>query len=186
VLQPDEIAPDVPRPIRRAEYERLVAEGAFEDEKVELLEGVIVTMSPQGPDHADLVGVLMERLIKMLGDRATVRVQSSFAASTISEPEPDISVVPRARYRRAHPERAFLIVEVARTSRRKDREVKARVYAQAAVEEYWVVDLVDEAIVVYRRPEGGSYRDVTTHGRGRAVAVQRFSDVVVSVDELFG
>lgn len=164
----------------------MVELGLFEDERVELLEGMIVTMSPQGPDHADVVAELTEILVGALAGRARVRPQSAYAASETSEPEPDIAVVPPGRHRKAHPDTAYLVVEVARTSRKKDREVKPQIYAAAGVEEYWVVDLVDEEIVVHRDPDGEAFRIVTTSARGEEVAMSRFSDVRIAVDRILG
>lgn len=186
MLHPEEIAPETARPIRRDEYERMVELGLFEDEKVELLEGVIVTMSPQGPDHADVIDELLERFVSALRGRARVRVQSSYAASNTSEPEPDLAVVPPRRHGHAHPSEAYLIVEVARTTRKKDRGLKAALYAASGVEEYWVVDLVDEVVVVHRQSDGGEYLAVTTHARGERISIQRFPDVELAVEEIFG
>src|SRR5688572_7583925 len=98
-----DIDPHGPRPIRRVEYERMVDLGLFEDDRVELLYGVITTMSPHGPDHDDAIERLSSRLIPSLATRAKVRIQSAFAASEGSEPEPDLAVVPPRDYRQAHP-----------------------------------------------------------------------------------
>ncbi len=87
------------RPLRRAEYDKLIELGVFEeDEKIELLHGFLVAMSPQGTPHAAVGARLAEVLTRILGDRAHVRCQFPFAASEDSEPEPDIAVVPRADY----------------------------------------------------------------------------------------
>jgi Uma2 family endonuclease len=186
MLRLDALAPETPRPIRRTEFERMVELGLFEDEGVELLEGVIVTMSPQGPDQADVVTELTEALVGALAGRARVRPQSAYAASETSEPEPDIAVVPPGRHGKAHPDTAYLIVEVARTSRKKDREIKPQIYAASGVDEYWVVDLVDQTIVVHRDPTGEGFRTVTTHGRGEEVVMARFPDVRLAVDRILG
>jgi len=186
MLRPEALDPETQRPIRRTEFDRMVELGLFEDERVELLEGVIVTMSPQGPEHADVVAELTELLVRALSGRARVRPQSAYAASETSEPEPDIAVVPPGRHRKAHPDAAFLIVEVAKTSRKKDRDVKPQIYAAAGVEEYWVVDLVDEVIVVHRDPAADGFRAITTHSRGQDVVMSRFPDVRIAVDQLLG
>src|SRR5689334_18666194 len=106
------LAPQTTRPLKRAEYERLVAMGAFEDERVELLEGVIVTMSPNHPEHASPVQVLTELLVPALVGRAGVRVQLSLVAARESVPEPDVAIVPIGDYRHAHPDRAHCVIEV--------------------------------------------------------------------------
>jgi len=93
-------------PLRRTEYEALVALGAFRDEHIELLDGALVPMSPIGPPHSSAVQRLMELLLPALLGRATVRAQSPFAAHELSEPEPDIAVVLRDDYGSAHPDQA--------------------------------------------------------------------------------
>jgi len=131
------------RPLRRVEYDRLVELGVFgKDDKIELLRGALVEMSPQGSQHADCAGVLMTLLIRMLGDRASVRAHSPFAATEDSEPEPDVGVYPPRRYAGAHPKTAFLVVEVAESSLRKDRGLKSEIYAENGVPEYWIVEFL--------------------------------------------
>jgi Uma2 family endonuclease len=136
------IDPEKPRRIARAEFDRMVALGFFESERVELLHGVIITMTPPNdPPHASPVQLLGELLILGLARRATVRIQLPLIATDDSEPEPDIAVVPRGDYNEAHPERAHLVVEVADSSLRKDRLVKGPLYAASGFEEYWVVNV---------------------------------------------
>src|SRR4029079_4427605 len=128
------------RPLRRIEFDRMVELGVFdEDEHIELLAGVLFSMSPQGETHSDCSGVLMTLLIRRLGDRASVRAHSPFAAGEYSEPEPDIGVYPPRTYGQGHPDKALLIVEVAESSLRKDRGLKSEIYAQNGVPEYWIV-----------------------------------------------
>lgn len=186
VLDPAQLAPEAPRGLTRIEYHRMAGIGMFEGESVELLYGTIVTMSPHGPEHDETVNTLDEELARALGERARVRVQCAFAASADSEPEPDIAVVPPQSYRNAHPSIAWLIVEVARTSLGKDRRVKTKLYAESAVEEYWVVDLVDACVHVHREPEDGAYGVMTTHGRGDVIRMVHFPDVQIAVDQLLG
>lgn len=162
VLDPAALAPERPRPLRRAEYEHLVEAGAFTDERIELLEGVLVSMSPQGTEHADIVRRLTMLFVRLVGDRALVSVQCPFAASDDSEPEPDLALVPHGNYRGAHPTRAFLIVEVAESSLRKDASIKADLYARSRVDEYWVVDLNARSVLVHRASDGTTYRDTFT------------------------
>jgi Uma2 family endonuclease len=185
VLHASDIAPEKPRLVTREEYEHLVGEGFFGDDKVELLEGVVIERSPQGPDHADPIDLLAEILIRALGDRARVRIQNAFAASDRSEPEPDIAVVPPGRYKRAHPREAYLVIEVAKSSLKKDTGIKARIYAEAAVPEYWVIDVEAETVAVHTRPRDGAYDDKKTYAKGDRIAPGRFPDVAVPLDDLF-
>src|SRR6185295_14352342 len=101
------------RPLRRAEYDHLVSLGAFENERIELLDGLLVPMSPIGPPHSSAVQELTTLLVVAFLGRATVRIQLPFAALALSEPEPDVAVVPLGDYAKAHPNSAHLIIEVA-------------------------------------------------------------------------
>jgi Uma2 family endonuclease len=173
------------RPLRRAEYDRLVSEGFFGDERVELIRGIVVEMSPIGPVHANPVDVLNELLVLALAGRARVRVQQPFVAADESEPEPDIAVVAPGSYAARHPDAAWLIVEVAESSLKHDRNTKAPLYAESGVEEYWIVDVTAQVVEVYDLPSGGRYGRVRTFSRGETLAPARFPDVTVAVDRLF-
>jgi hypothetical protein len=105
-----DIAPDGIRRLTRAEYDRMIEMGLFEDERVELLHGVLVTMSPIGAPHASVVDRLNAILVLATHGRALVRVQNPFAASDDSEPEPDLALVPMGDYDDEHPQRALLVI----------------------------------------------------------------------------
>jgi len=177
-------APPRYRPLRRVEYDQLIALGAFQNEKIELLEGFLVPMSPIGPPHSSTVQKLTERLLLALLGRATVRAQNPFSALEFSEPEPDIAVVPSGEYDTAHPDQAYLIIEVAESSLSVDRGVKLRLYAACRVAEYWIVNLVEGHIEVYREPFGDTYTKVERYPRGTSVGFLQFPDVVVEVSSL--
>ncbi|MBL8919211.1 MAG: Uma2 family endonuclease [Myxococcaceae bacterium] len=161
-----------PRLFRREEYEDLVRQGTFERERVELIRGVIVSMSPLRVAHNFTVMTLSELLTSALGrKRAWVRVQMTFRAGS-SLPEPDLACVPRNRdYAHAHPSEALLIVEVADSSLNHDRATKAALYAEAGVPEYWVVDLADGLVEVRRHPRKGSYASCDVVLRGERLRV---------------
>lgn len=184
MLDPRQVAPERLRPLRRREFDRLVELGCFEDEQVELLRGALVSMTPQKPPHADVVSRLAHRLILVLGERALVRAQAPFAASDYSEPEPDLAVVPMRSYRDAHPNEAFLLIEVADSSLSKDRKVKSGIYAACGVPEYWIVNLVDNLVEVHRDPAGESYRQVERLGPGQTLSPAAFPDIVLPVDTI--
>lgn len=184
VVDANLIAPERARPLRRTEYEKLVELGSFANERLELLYGTLVEMTPQGTRHSECVRRLNRELNRLLADRATVQIQSPFAATNDSEPEPDVAVVPSQDYSLAHPSSAFLIVEVADTSLVKDRKLKASLYAEAGVPEFWLVDLIAGAIEVRTEPAGGRYRKLTTHGPGETVAPRAFPDAVMKVEAL--
>jgi Uma2 family endonuclease len=174
------------RPLRRREYDRLVEAGAFDDERIELLAGMLVAVSPQGAEHAVVVNELVVLLAGLLAGRAIVRGQSPLALSDESEPEPDVAVVPPGHYRDEHPAQALLVIEVADSSLRRDREVKAELYACAGVAEYWVVNLVDRVVEVSRTAVEGHYVDVSRLGAGQTLRPVAFPDVAIGVSELFG
>src|SRR5262245_28913891 len=117
------------RPLRRDEYERMVAADLFRNERVELIHGIIIRMSPQKAAHAVVIQILNRMLVPALLGRADVRVQLPFAASDDSMPEPDLAVVPVARFGQPHPDRAFVLIEVAESSLEEDRSDKAELYA---------------------------------------------------------
>ncbi len=184
MLDVTKITPEKPRPLRRGEYEAMVELGLFEDERLELIEGVIVTMSPQGSRHAAAVRKLNHYLTLALAGRAFVQVQSPLALDEYSEPEPDLAVVPIADYDRELPKTALLIIEVADSSRQKDRLVKSRLYASAGIPEYWIVDLENDLVEVFRAPVGERYTFVQTRRRGEQLDVEHASDVVLPVDDI--
>ncbi len=145
------------------EYEALAGHPAFDDKRVELIDGVIVDMSPRSPAHENVVAWLNLWLSRHLDDtRYELRVAGSLRLSE-SEPEPDIFVTDVDHPRDIHPTSAHLVIEVAATSLKRDTVVKPTIYAEA-VSEYWVVKLEDRQVVVYRNPEPGGYRDITTYG----------------------
>lgn len=174
------------RPLRRSEFHQLGELGAFADERVELLDGVLVAMSPLGARHCHAVDVLTELLILALAGRALVRVQEPIAASDQSEPQPDLAVVRREPFLDDHPRSAFLLIEVAESSLAQDRGVKSLIYARAGVPEYWVVDLVGRVIEVHTGPSEAGYRDVVRRLPGEELRPVGFPDVVVPVARVFG
>lgn len=153
------------RPLRRVEYDMLVDHGMLtEQDRIELLDGELVAMSPQNEPHARIVEALTERLVPALAGTARVRVQLPFAAGEHSEPEPDIAIVPADEPRERHPERALLIIEVADATVRLDLVRKARIYAAAGIPTYWVIDIGDEVVHVHADPSQAGYGTVTQHG----------------------
>lgn len=175
----------IPHPLTRAEYDRLVERGVFEDERIELLRGELVQMSPQGPLHAHVATCLGHILFKALGERAWVRLHSPLAVSDDSEPEPDLAVVPRTGYRGEHPTSAYLVIEVADSSLPRDRGIKAKLYAECGIPEYWIIHAMERVIEVYTSPERGAYRVVTMKRHDDTIALITFPDVQISLDSIF-
>jgi len=175
-----------PRRLSRDEFQRMAEQGFFADERVELVAGLVVQMSPVGAPHCDEISVLTRVLVVGVGDRAVVRVQLPFAAGDDSQPQPDLALVAPRRWSDRHPDQAFLLVEVAESSLGYDRRVKARLYALSGVPEYWVVDVSGKQVEVFEAPISGEYTRRRVVSRGERLAPAAFPDVVVDLAELFG
>lgn len=184
MLDPLAISPSEIRPLRRAEYELMVEQGVFDDERIELLRGVLVTRSPQGPRDFETIKRLTKLLVFALAGRADLLVHSSLAVADDSEPEPDLALVPARDYSAEVPSQAFLVIEVAQSSLRKDRGVKGPLYAAAGIPEYWIVDLAANVIEVHTEPRGEAYGVVTRRVRGETIALVAFPDVRVAVSDV--
>jgi len=146
---------------RQDEYERMIANGLFAPgERVELIDGEILKLNPQGSFHATAVRLVEDALRLTFGAGFDVRAQLPIALGTHSEPEPDVAVVPGSPrdYRETHPSTAVLIVEVADTTLEYDRVRKGGIYARADIPDYWLINLVDRCVEVYRDPVQGSYQ----------------------------
>jgi Uma2 family endonuclease len=156
----------------RVEYERLIDLGLFKPgEHVELLDGALVVREPQGSRHAAAIRKGVDALRAALGDGWQIDSQLPLALDDASEPEPDVCVVPRDphAYRDSHPSRTVLVVEIAETSYRTDRECKVSLYARGGIAECWLVDVVNAVVEIHRQPEtspaaryGWRYRSVET------------------------
>src|SRR2546430_1233550 len=137
----------------RAEYGRLIEVGVFRPgEPVELLGGELIVSEPQGSAHYTAIGLIEDALCASLGSAWLVRSQGPIALDDVSEPEPDIAVTRGGRrdYSREHPARPVLVVEVAESSLQLDREHKGSLYARARLDDYWILNLVDRVLEVYR------------------------------------
>lgn len=172
------------RPLKRHEYDRLVELGAFEGERIELLKGVLVEMTPQHAPHASTVQRLSKLLIQAAGDQAAVRIQLPLAVSDDSEPEPDLAVVPPGNYDDAHPRTALLVIEVADASLARDRGLKMDLYATANVQEYWIVDLVEHLVEVHTDPLHGRYSETRTYRPGDSLRVRALAALELRVEDV--
>ncbi|WP_108664955.1 Uma2 family endonuclease [Euzebya rosea] len=163
-----ELAPHLRRLTVDDYYGMLDAGLLQEDDRVELLRGVIVEMSPTNPPHHLVVEWLTMWVARRVAEGLHVRVQSPWSAAIDSEPEPDLVVAPAGWHRRPasrrSPHEAALMVEVADSSLRRDLLVKAAIYAEAGVADYWVVDVIAEQVVVHRDPVDGVYQSVQRVG----------------------
>ncbi len=173
--------PDVQlRPITVSDLDRMVAEGILgEDDRVELLDGVLVMMSPQSPEHSAVLMALFAQI-------GVVGLENGFQVATqvplevdqpASRPEPDFALVPQPTPGK-HAGDAVLVVEVSLSSRRIDLGRKAALYAQAGVPEYWVVDVAAREVVVHTEPVDDRYRLIRRVPEGEVVAVTVLPAVV--------
>lgn len=169
------------------EYHRMIESGILSDRKVELLNGEIVEMSPEGEPHAYCSHEAGEYLADLLGNRATIRQAKPITLPNDSEPEPDIAIVQRLgrEYREHHPypENIFWLIEYANTSLEKDLEIKSKIYAQAGILEYWVVNLKKLHLVVFRDILDGEYATKQTLTTG-TIQPLAFPDLAVAVEQV--
>jgi Uma2 family endonuclease len=174
------------------EYRRMGDAGILSvDDRVELIEGEIVEMTPIGPPHAGIVDRIARALTLGLGLRGIVRVQGPVQLpALVSELNPDVALLrPREDfYTRSHPAPAdvLLLIEVMDTSAERDRRVKLPLYARAGISEVWLVDLGAACIEVYRDLAAGDYREASVRRRGEALVVPAFPDVRPTVEDLLG
>ena len=186
----DELLGREMRRISIGEYHRMIEAAVFdEDEHVELLEGVIVRMSPQGVEHATVIERLTDARFVELPAEYLIRCQLPLSLSEADEPEPDIAVVARdaPRSRASHPATARLVFEVANESIRKDRQIKAPLYARAGIAEYVIVDLAKERLEVHTSPDpaSGRYRTVERLDKAATFVSEGVPGLTFSVARLF-
>ena len=185
MLQHTQASP-APHLFTRSEYHCIAEAGLFLHERVELLEGTIVTMSPQNSPHAGTVHRLLFVLSRILSTTAYTRVQAPIILNDWSEPEPDIAVCQPdpLDYTRGHPQahQVHLVIEVADTSLAYDRTQKARAYASSGIPEYWIVNLIDRRIEVLTVPNSatGRYDQEIRASEGEQLSLPGGQTVAVS------
>jgi Uma2 family endonuclease len=189
-----EVNMTIPLPRRRFtvdDYYRIAAAGVLgEDDRVELIEGEIIEMSPIGSRHAACVNRLNGIFSVGVGARAIVAVQNPVRLSDLSEPQPDLAVLePRAdAYASGHPRAhdVLLLIEVADSSLPVDRHVKAPLYAVSGIRELWIVDIEAGRIHVFREPASDGYRSTRTVGRGDTVQPLAFPELAIEAGDVLG
>ncbi len=181
---------ETPRLLSVDEYHRMIEAGIFgEDEHLELLEGVIVAMSPQSPAHAYCVQWLNRLLVRRLGDEYAVRPQLPLTLGKRNEPEPDLTVVRAdSASKDHHPGTAVLAIEVSGDSLRKDRRVKGPVFARFGIAEYWIVNVEARVVEVFSDPDAASgvYRRTRTVTPAENLTSEALPELSFPVAELFG
>jgi Uma2 family endonuclease len=172
-----------------ADYHRMAETGILdEDERVELLEGKIIWMSAKGTAHRSAVGRTDYLLKNRLANRAWVSTQDPIQLNQRSEPEPDVAVVQidPLDYADHHPtpSEVYLIIEVADSSLKFDCETKAKAYAQAGIADYWVLDVVDRQLYVFREPNEEGYQSKVILGEDARISPLQFADLQIVVLEM--
>lgn len=168
-------------------YHQAVKTGIFDEQNIELLEGELIQMSPEGEPHANRMRELARSLSRKLGNRAVVSEAHPVTLSPTSEPEPDIAIVEDLgrEYDTHHPypENIFLIIEFAYSSLEQDLGQKRIIYAKAEIREYWVVNLKDSQVHIYRQPTEGDYQysEIVNSGQISPIA---FPDISVDISFL--
>jgi len=171
------------------EYHRLAEMGVFDpQERVELLDGQIILMSAKGTAHACANRRADKRFRQLLGDRVEVCIQDPIQLSDRAEPEPDIAIVKRDRFeyanRHPNPSDVLLIVEIADTTLKYDREIKALAYARAGIGEYWILDVVDRRLLVFRQPTPNGYQQQTIVSETESPTLLQFPNATIAVSQL--
>jgi len=169
------------------DYHRMIDAGILVDRQVELLNGEIVEMPPEGIPHANLSSEGADYLRELLGKQAKIREAKPITLPNASEPEPDICICHPVSYADHHPypEDIFWVIEFSNSSLSKDLEVKSEIYAAAEIQEYWVMNLRSMMLIVFRSPQNGEYTSETTLDQG-VIQPIAFTDISISVDRFFG
>jgi Uma2 family endonuclease len=167
--------------------------GLFQDRRVELIEGQVIEMSPMKSSHATGVELVALALRQLFISGYYVRDQKPLVLSDLSEPEPDIAVVTGSirDYSQSHPTQAVLVVEVSDSTLVYDRKVKGSLYAKATIPEYWILNLIDQTLEVYRDPQpdpegafGYSYCSITTYTGEKRVKPLAINEGSVDIADL--
>jgi len=172
-------------PITVTEYEQMTFDS---DERVELIRGEILPMSPMGDAHAGIVTRLMRLLIMKAGQQATINVQNPIVLPD-SEPQPDLTIL---RYRdddyvsgKPRADDVWLVIEVSDSTLQKDRQLKGPLYAEMGIPEYWIVNLVDDCLEVDRQPRPNGYDSAETLRAGDVIVVPGLPNETLEVSLLF-
>ncbi len=178
------------RSLTSADYYQMMESGIIrEGEKVELILGQIFTMAAKGTRHTVATSRLLKGLLTLIGALAIVRCQDPISLPNNSEPEPDI-VIARLRsddYINSHPAPAdiILVIEVADSSIKFDRDTKAALYAAAGIREYWIFNLIDDRLEIYRQPEGDIYASIEIITPPRSVSLPQYSELLLNISDFF-
>ena len=171
------------------EYYKMAEVGILQpDDKIELLNGEIIKMSPIGSLHAGYVNIIDELLSDALGKKVHVNIQSPVKLGTYSEPEPDLLILKRRKdhylTRLPRPEDVYLLIEVADSTLDKDREVKAPMYANANIQTYWILNITEQQLEIYTNPVNGKYQQQNIV-KGTDAAIFEALELTIKASDIF-
>jgi Uma2 family endonuclease len=175
-------------PLSVEDYHRMLEAGIVRyRDPIELLDGVIVQMTPEGNPHTVAVSLLARWLIQAVGDsdERLVRLAAPLTLAPFSQPEPDLAVADFGDPAAGHPETAHIVIEVSYSSLRKDRGRKARIYAESGLPQYWIVDLVHKTVTVHLDPSEQGYRAIKTYAPPDDIDPRLFDIPPLDLEALF-
>jgi Uma2 family endonuclease len=178
------------RPLTVDDYHRMIETGIIpEGEHIELISGQICNMVAKGTRHTLCTRQLFKQLLNLIGDQADVQSQDPITLPNNSEPEPDI-VIARLRddnYATSHPTPVdiLLVIEVADSSIDFDRNTKSPIYAAAGIDEYWIVNLIDNRLEIYSQPEGDIYTNTQIVLPPRSINIPHFPEITLDLTTIF-
>lgn len=159
------------------------------EQRTELIEGEILEMSPIGAKHSGSINRLNRIFAGLVGNQAIISIQNSIRINNHSEPQPDIAIL----YWREDfyveslpiPSEVFLLIEVADSTLKYDREVKAIIYAKASIPELWIANIEAQVFEVYRQPSETGYQQVQIYGKGEIINLLMLPNVAIAVNDIF-
>jgi Uma2 family endonuclease len=174
----------------REAYHRMFETGVLDQQKrYELIDGVIVMMSPIGPAQGDFISRLTDFFVRRLPEEFQCRIQLPIVVDDHSEPEPDLAIVRRKarEYKHEHPKPTdvVLLIEVSKTTLSFDLDEKRQLYANTGIAEYWVVDVTRSTVIVHRDPIAGNYRTVESFTSGSVIAPVAIPECQLDLGWLF-
>ena len=169
------------------EWHKLIESGVLEGKSVELLDGEIIKMSPEGIPHSYTNDSVVKYLRNILANLADVKESHPITLAN-SEPEPDIAIVrlPETIYKQHHPypEDIYWLIEISNKTLKIDREEKSKIYARNNIAEYWIIDLVNNKLIVHTEPRDSKYTQINEYKTG-AIAPRNFPNINIELDRLF-
>ena len=170
------------------DYHKIAEAGILtEDDRVELIEGELIDMAPIGSPHADYVDRLNLMLISQIGTRFRVRIQNPIQLDDYSEPEPDVVIAKDRSYRETHPgpQDILLLIEVADTTLKYDRNIKIPLYACCGIPEVWLIDIQNRRLEIHRQPSQEGYRQILLPASNESASPLLVDGVSIRMAELW-